>query len=195
MRNNKKIKFPVVIAVLLGIIITITNITSLVFSQYKNLALSLLVLICLPIPFILTYFAGIKKIVLPPNFQITTLLFIFTTQYLGEIIGFYDKLWWWDLLLHAVSGIYVVIIGLHLIKGIIRKEQEITERRFIILKIIFAFSFSIALGTLWEMFEYTGDYLFNTKMIKGGLKDTASDLLVKIAAAFVASIIYYFRKL
>jgi hypothetical protein len=165
-----------------------------VLCQWRSLALSLLALICLTIPFGITYIAVNKKVVLPPSFQITTLLFLFATQYLGEIIGLYDKLWWWDLLLHAISGFYLVIIGTYIFKGNIRKEQEVTEQRFILIKIIFAFCFSIALGTLWEMFEYSGDYLFKTNMIKGGLKDTASDLLVKIAAAFVSSIICYFRK-
>lgn len=45
------------------------------------------------------------------------------------------------------------------------------------------------------MFEFVGDYLFKTSMVKGGLEDTSTDLLVKIIAAFITSIIYYFRNL
>ena len=67
--------------------------------------------------------------------------------------------------------------------------------RFTLFAIIFAFSFSIALGTLWELFEFVGDYLFKTNMVKGGLEDTSTDLLVKVVAAFITSIICYFRSL
>ncbi|WP_192875367.1 hypothetical protein [Clostridium taeniosporum] len=58
---------------------------------------------------------------------------------------------------------------------------------------IFAFNFSITLGTLWEMVEFLGDYLFKLNMVNGGLEDTASDLLIKILFAFITSIICYYN--
>jgi len=78
-----------------------------------------------------------------------------------------------------------------MIKGVMRKEVEITKKRFTLFVVIFAFSFTIALGTLWELFEFSADYLFGKDMIKGGLEDTATDLLVKTASAFITSLIYY----
>jgi len=72
-----------------------------------------------------------------------------------------------------------------MIKGVIRKEVEITKKRFTVFLVIFAFSFTIALGTLWELFEFSGDYLFGKDMIKGGLEDTATDLLVKTASNYL----------
>lgn len=192
---NKYSKLAFVMSILFDTIIVVTSIISITSRQWKDLTLSLIAILSLKLPYIITYIANKKKFVLPVNFQIVTLLFIFSAQYLGEIRGLYLKLWWWDLLLHLVFGTYVVIISLFLIQGIFINDKETTKQRFVLFKVIFAFSFTIALGTLWESFEFVGDYLFKTKMIKGGLEDTLTDLLIKILAAFITSIIYYYRNL
>lgn len=195
--NNKNSKLALGIAALFEIILIITAVTSIASKQWKwyNLALLFLALICIFIPFLLTGIANIKNIVLPESFQLISVLFVILTQYFGEIKKFYITFWWWDLLLHAISGSYAVIIALYLIQGIIIKAKEVTQKRYIVSLAIIAFSFSIALGTLWEIFELTGDYLFKTTMVKGGLEDTSSDLIVKIIAALITSIICYYHKL
>lgn len=193
--NNKNSKLAIWIAVVFEVLLIITSIPSIISGQWKNLGLTLLAIVCISLPFIITYIANKKSILLPSNFQLVSLLFILLTQYFGEILKFYTMFWWWDLSLHGLFGIYAVIIALHLMQGIIIKKKDITERRFVILTLMFAFCFSVTLGTLWEMFEFVGDYLFKTDMVNGGLEDTASDLLIKILSAFITSIIYYFRKL
>ena len=147
------------------------------------------------LPFIITRIAMAKKIKLPSSFELISLLFIILTLYFGEINKFYVLFWWWDLLLHGMFGSYVVIIALHLIQGIIIKEKNSTDERFTLFTVIFAFSFSITLGTLWELFEFLGDYFFNANMVNGGLEDTATDLLIKTLFAFITCIICYRRKL
>ncbi|MNP72010.1 hypothetical protein D3C76_1684750 [compost metagenome] len=82
---------------------------------------------------------------------------------------------------------------MNLIKGIIRKEAEISEERFFTFKTIFAFTFSITLGTLWEMFEYIGDLILKTDMLTGGIHDTASDLLINIFTSLLTISIYQIR--
>jgi membrane-associated HD superfamily phosphohydrolase len=193
--NNKNSKLAIGIAVLFEIILITTSMLSIASRQWKNLTLSLLAIVCIILPFIITRIANIKNIVLLSSFQLISLLFILLAQYFGQIKKFYLIFSWWDLLLHAIFGGYAVLIALHLIQGIIIKEKEVTKERFTIFTVIFAFSFSIALGTLWEMFEFVGDYLFKTTMVKGGLEDIASDLLIKILSAFITSIICYYRKL
>jgi uncharacterized membrane protein YfcA len=157
----------------------------------KILSPIILALVCITITFIISLFAYKKKIRLPPSFQLFGVLFIFLALYLGEIQSFYIRFWWWDLILHSLFGCYTLFVSLHMIKGVIRKEVEITKKRFTVFLVIFAFSFTIALGTLWELFEFSGDYFFGKDMIKGGLEDTATDLLVKTASAFITSLIYY----
>lgn len=193
--NNKNSKLTIRIAVLFEIILITIAISSVASRQLENLTLLLLAIVCITLPFIITYIANKKNIVLPSSFQLASLLFILLAQYFGEIKKFYLIFWWWDLFLHGIFGSYAVIIALCLIQGIIAKEKEATEQRFTLFTVIFAFSFSITLGTLWEMFEFVGDYFFKTNMVNGGLEDTSTDLLVKILFAFITSIICYYRKL
>lgn len=158
------------------------------------LSLTILALVCTSLPFIISFIAYKKKLLLPPNFQLFSVLFLFLALYLGEIRNFYNNYWWWDLFLHSLFGCYIVIVSLHIIKGVIRKEVEITKKRFALFSIIFASSFTISLGTLWELFEFSGDFLFKKEMIKGGLEDTATDLLVTVGAVFITSLICYKSK-
>ena len=42
---------------------------------------------------------------LPPSFLAAIALFVLATLYLGEVYDFYDRFWWWDLVLHFGSAI------------------------------------------------------------------------------------------
>src|SRR5690554_5363940 len=104
--ENKNSKFAMGIAALFEIILIVTGIFSFSARQWKNLSLCLLASLCLLLPFVITYIANMKKVLLPPSFQMVAILFIFSTQYLGEIKKFYHNFWWWDLLLHSIFGAY-----------------------------------------------------------------------------------------
>lgn len=193
--NNRNSKLTIGIAGLFEIILIITAILSITSKQWGNLALSFLAIVCITLPFIVTRIANEKNIVLPSSFQLISVSFIILAQYFGEINNFYENFWWWDLFLHATFGGYAAFVGLYLIQGIFIKKNGITKQRFSISILIFASSFAIALGTLWEIFEFLGDYFFKTNMTSGGLEDTATDLIVKVLGAFIISIICYYGKL
>ena len=89
----------------------------------------------------------------------------------------------------------MAIIGFHLIQGIFNREENASKQKFAFFSIIFAFSFSITLGVLWEIFEFLSDYFFKTDMTSGSLEDTMTDLIIKVSLALVTSIIYYFRQI
>lgn len=187
-------KSATILLFIFEVILIFTGFTALMQKDYGVFKLSLLAAFSILIPFILSCLAKKKKLNLPLGFQLFGIIFIFTAQYFGEIKDFYDNIWWWDLMLHGAFGSYMVTTFLHLIKGIIRKEAEITHKRYVMTTALFAFSFALSLGTLWEIFEFSGDFIFDTGMVKGGLEDTMSDLIVKTAAALITSFIYYFRK-
>lgn len=192
---NNHSKQAVRVAAIFEILLLTEAMMSIASRQWKDLALSLLAMVCLMLPFVIARVAKVKNIALPSVFQLLTVLFIFMAQYLGEIKKFYQLFWWWDLLLHAIFGSFVVVVTLYSIKGMIKKDQEMTDQRFTLFTVIFAFNVSITLGTLWEMFEFIGDYLFKAGMVKGGIEDTATDILAKILAAFITALICYYRSL
>jgi putative membrane protein len=193
--NNRNSKIAIGITGGFEIILITTAIFSMISKEGSKFPLVLIAIVCIILPFIITKIANKKNIMLPTTFQLISVLFILLTLYFGEIKNFYSIFWWWDLFLHGFFGSYAVIVALHLIQGIIIREKEVTKERFTIFTLIFAFNFSITLGTLWEMFEFLGDYLFKTDMVNGGLEDTASDLIIKIIAAFITAIICYYHKL
>ena len=63
----------------------------------------------------MTYYPSILEkrfgVYLPKGLQIVITLFIFASQVLGEMRGFYTSVPWWDLMLHTISGIVLGMIG------------------------------------------------------------------------------------
>lgn len=192
--KNQNNKLAIGIAILFEIISLVNVIFNIISKQWFNLYLLFLLIICIPLPFIIAHIASKKNIVLPSSFKLISLLFILLAQYFGEIQRFYTIFPWWDLFLHGIFGFYAVIIGFHITQGIIEKKKEVTKKRFTIFTVISAFCFSITLGTFWEIFEFLGDYFFNTDMTSGSLEDTATDLIIKVSLALVSSIICYYRQ-
>ena len=48
---------------------------------------------------------------LPKRLQLIITLFIFAAQILGEIGDFYEKIPWWDTMLHTISGVVLGLVG------------------------------------------------------------------------------------
>ena len=190
---NRYSKFSYSAAATFETVLIYTAVLSAYSKQWDTFKLSITAIISILVPFMLNYAANKKKLLLPPDFLLISSTFIFTALYIGEINKFYSKYWWFDLILHIVFGLYAVVVYVFLSHLSISKHNNATNKRFSLFFSLSSFSFSVALGTLWELFEFSGDYLFNIGMIKGGLEDTATDLLVLVAAAFLTSVYYYFK--
>ncbi len=191
--ENGKNKLAAAIAVLFEIILIITMVVNGANGSKKNMFLSFLTAICILLPFVFSRVAEIKSITLPKSFILVTLSFILSAQCFGELLRFYYRFWWWDLMLHGIFGFYTVLIGIYIINGVVVKDQSITKKRFIVLIVVFGFCFSMTLGMLWELFEFAGDYLVKSNMMKEGLIDTMTDLLASTSTAIIYVVVYYFR--
>lgn len=136
------------------------------------------------------------KIKIPAEFEFLSVFFIFLTLYLGNIQGFYEKFWWWDLFLHTSSGFMLGIVGFLLI-FILNETQDIILNLKPGFMALFAFSFAISLGTIWEIFEFTMDSFFDISMQQSGLVDTMWDLIVDSMGALVISLMgaAYYKKM
>ncbi|MBS3921087.1 MAG: hypothetical protein KG012_19615 [Deltaproteobacteria bacterium] len=131
-------------------------------------------------------------VTIPTEFQILTIIFVFAALFLGEVRGFYARFWWWDIVLHISSGLLLGIVGFLLV-FVLNEHQRIDfhmHPRFVAL---FAFVFAVAVGALWEIFEFGMDQIFGTNMQKpmlgdpSGLTDTMWDLIVDTLGAFAIS--------
>ena len=134
------------------------------------------------------------NVTIPAEFELLAVLLIFGSLFLGEVHGYYERFWWWDLLLHLGSGLLFGILGFLLAYTLNQRQlgELDLQPSFVAL---FAFAFAVALGALWEIFEFGMDQVFGLNMQKSGLVDTMSDLIIDTAGAVVMSLLgwWYLR--
>lgn len=138
------------------------------------------------------------KIDIPSEFEILAILFVFAAIFLGEVRNYYEQYWWWDILLHTMSGLLLGIFGFLLVYVMNETDRVDLHMRpaFVAL---FAFLFAVSVGALWEIFEFSMDQLFGLTMQKpmlgddSGLTDTMFDLVVDtLGAAIITLMSWWF---
>ena len=147
--------------------------------------------------FIMTYYPSVLEkrfgVYLPNTLQIVITLFIFAAQVLGEMNNFYDKIPWWDTMLHATSGTVLGLLGFMFVY-LLNEKGDANVNLSPIFVVLFAFCFAITMGVFWEFFEYGSDRLMGYNMQRfrlpgeDGLVDTMEDLIVDTIGALVACV-------
>ena len=130
------------------------------------------------------------KIYIPTLFCFLISAFLYATLILGQVEHYYQKFWWWDVMLHSGSGIAFGLVGLVVIL-ITFKRGKISASPFVLC--LFAFCFALSIGLLWEVFEFSGDELFHTNMQQRqtGVVDTMKDEIMDTIGALIGSAIGY----
>ncbi len=186
-RNNK---ISMIVTNLVRLVLIIMFIRGCINVDHSNTLIIILT-------FILTYFPSILKkkfgVYLPNRLEITITLFIFSAQVLGEMHGFYDKISWWDTMLHTTSGVILGLVGF-LFVYLLNENGDKNVNLSPVFVVIVAFCFAITMGVFWEFFEYGADRLLGYNMQKfrmpgqDGLADTMDDLIVDAVGTLVACI-------
>ncbi len=152
----------------------------------------LLAFVCI-LTFISFYLPGFLaknlKVRLPTEFEFIMVAFLYAAFFLGEIQNFYERFWWWDLFLHTVSGLILGFVGF-LILYALYKQKRLTLSPWLFS--VFSFSFALAIGGIWEIFEFGMDQLGGFNMQNGSLVDTMWDLIVDSIGALIAATLGYF---
>ncbi len=142
------------------------------------------------------------KIVIPSGMIVAYAVFLYCAIYLGEVRSFYYDVPHWDTILHTFSGAMLGALGLTLI-SFLNKTDRIPVYLSPLFVAIFTFSFAVALGVVWEIYEFTVDSLFLTNMQKyalengtpligqAALADTMKDLIVDCVGALAFSVFGY----
>lgn len=136
-------------------------------------------IVCGTIPLVLALFTRLQ-FNLP--IIISYLIFLFGSQYLGSILGWYG-LGWWDTFLHFISGGILAFTGVALYERLMHRNagKEISPW-FVFL---FTLSFAALGGVLWEIYEFSSDQLFGTTTQGGGNQDTMTDLIADTVGGLV----------
>jgi len=139
-----------------------------------------------------------------PNYMyILYFVFLFCTVYLGEVNNFYYYISFWDIILHSLSAAMLVALGFT-ICGTLSDSEHTGIQLSPVFIALFAFCFALAVGALWEIYEYSADEFLKLNMQKfrlldgtllvghAALADTMKDIIVNTTSAFVVSIVGYF---
>lgn len=143
---------------------------SLVFVSGATFVLSLL-------PNAFARWIGLK---LPRSFMAAIAFFTFATIFLGEVFDFYERYWWWDVALHFGSALGFGLLGFLFIFMLFEGDRYAAPPWAIG---FLSFCVALAIGAIWEIFEFGMDQVFGMNMQKSGLIDTMYDLIVDTAGA------------
>ena len=148
-------------------------------------------LVFLRLPRILSRPLGIE---IPHGLHIAYMLFLWAAIFLGEFALLYYRVPFWDTVMHFYSGVLLALLGLSL-PALITGESISP-----LLSAILALGFSVLVGVLWEVYEFTFDGILGLNMQKfarmtsdglsplvgrAALSDTMTDLIVDLLAALV----------
>ncbi len=132
--------------------------------------------------------AQYADIIVPRSFLAAVVFFVFGTLFLGEVFDFYERFWWWDILLHGGSAVGFGLIGFIFVFMMFQGDRFAAPHGAVA---FFAFCFAVMIGAIWEVFEFAMDQLFGLTMQKSGLVDTMYDLIVDVCGATLGALYGY----
>jgi hypothetical protein len=168
------------------IILIAATVFALLTEHWSNVFVTVTALVLTVMP---SVFSRRFQIRLPLSFLAAISVFVFATLFLGEVFDFYNRFWWWDILLHGSSAIGFGIIGFLFVFYLFQGDKYAAPPWAMAM---IAFCFAVSIGALWEIFEFAADQFFGLNMQKSGLVDTMTDLVVDSAGAFIGAISGFF---
>lgn len=176
----KNHKITAAIYFILRTIIIAILIYAIISGFWESAMTCALSLILLMIP---SFIENRLKIDLPNVMEVIMIIFVFSANVMGELAAFYEKIPFWDTVLHTLNGFICAGVGFGLI-DILNRNKKIKMNLSPMFVCLFSFCFSMTAGTVWEFFEFAMDMFFgkdmqkdtvitaiNSVLLSGGSKD------------------------
>lgn len=128
------------------------------------------------------------KVDIPAGFAAAVAAFLCATLFLGEVGDFYERYWWWDIVLHIGSAVAFGLVGVILMLILVRGQKLAAAP---VTVSFFAFCFAVTVGAMWEIWEFFLDQTFGLNTQKSGLVDTMWDLIVDSLGAALGAVAGY----
>jgi len=140
---------------------------------------------------------------IPNNMHMLYFVFLYCAIYLGEVRSFYYIIPQWDTVLHAFSGAMLGAFGFTLV-SIFNNAEKVKVQLSPFFVALFAFCFALAIGALWEIYEYGMDEVLSLNMQKFALEDgtllighealdnTMKDMIVDSLSALMMTVYGFF---
>ena len=119
------------------------------------------------------------RITLPFELDLLFTLMVFLHAFMGEVLDLYSKFELFDKALHLYGGVVIAMLGFLVVYTL-----HYTRKVRLSLPLVgfFTISFTMAMGAMWEIGEFTVDKFFNTRA-QNSLDDTMFDMIVTSSAA------------
>ncbi len=132
------------------------------------------------------------KVTLPFELDMLISIVWFLHIILGEVFRFYDDVWYFDKIMHFYGTGLIALLAFFMVFTLHWSDKVRLSLPFIAL---FTIVFALALGSLWEIGEFTIDQLFG-RNTQYGLENTMWDLIFNtVGASFAALLgVLYTRK-
>lgn len=138
-----------------------------------------------------------------PNFiYILYYIFLYCAVFLGEVFSFYYHVPHWDTILHCFSGAMLGALGFILV-SLLNDSEKVRVELSPFFIALFAFCFALAMGAVWEIYEFIIDSTMKLNMQKylteagevligrEALMDTMEDIISDALAALAVSVVGY----
>ena len=157
---------------------------SIITGRELVMVISVVGLIVTFIPDVMKKFFDVR---IPAEYELISLFFIYGALFLGEVRGLFAEFWWWDILLNLTASFTLGLVGITVLYALY-KDKGMSSNAIIIAFLTFCFTF--AMGTVWEVFEFTLDayYGFSLQL---SLRDTMTDLITNLIGSLIVSLAGY----
>lgn len=142
------------------------------------------------------------KLPVPDMLYTQYYMFLYCAIFLGEVFDFYYLIPFWDTLLHSFSAVMLSLLGITIV-DVLNRSGRISVALSPAFTAVFAFCFALALGAMWEMYEYAFDALLGLNMQKfrtaegvmlvgrEALEDTMEDLIWDGGSALCTALVWF----
>jgi hypothetical protein len=178
----------------LQILLVVGLVLFLIHRDWENVFLTSTVIALTLVP---AFLFRRYRVIIPPEFQLISAVFVFLSLFLGSALNFYYRFWWWDIVLHTASGFLLGIIGF-IVLFILNQTDRLPAGMKPAFICLFGTTFAVTLGVMWEIFEFTMDRIWPAldmqSQVTGsaaGVVDTMKDLIVDTIGAIVVAMMGY----
>lgn len=116
-----------------------------------------------------TFVSRKYKVQIPANIYLMYVIFLYSAIFLGEIRNFYYSVPHWDTILHTFSGAMIGALGFSFV-SLLNNEENLHLQLTPFFIAFFSFCFAIALGVVWEIYEFAFDGILGLNMQKFALE-------------------------
>lgn len=173
-QDMKEHKIITTVYIVLRVIIIGLFVFSIINGKWENAMTCFMSFVLLMVP---SFIENKMKIDLPNVMEVIMITFVFAANIMGEMGSFYEKLSFWDTLLHTLNGFICAGVGFGLI-DILNRNDKVKINLSPLFVCLFSFCFSMTAGTVWEFFEFGMDMLFGKDMQKDTIINSINSVLL-----------------